>query len=116
MKTPQDITAPVPQLPQVPPVPAGTRAVTAAAIEQTCSLLQELGSIASAAMSVSRLSTAGLDDVQELDDLHSRMHALQLMVDRMGWVADVGLRTLGGEPMMARAEDWMLPGIHPLPA
>ena len=113
MKNPQDDTPPVPMPPQAP---AGTRAVTAAAIEQTCTLLQELGSIASAAMAVSRFATAELDDAAELDELHSRMHAIQLMVDRMGWVADVGLRTLGGQPMMARAEDWMLPGIHELPA
>ena len=79
-------------------------------------LLQELGSIASAAMAVSRFTPTNGADADELDDIHSRMHALQLTVDPMGWVADVGLRALGGAPMMAGAEDWMLPGIHPLPA
>lgn len=119
MKNPQDDTSPLPMppmAPTAPTAPAGNRAVTAAAIEQACTLLQELGSIASAAMAVSRFSTADLDGGEALDNLHGRMHALQLMVDRMGWVADVGLRTLGGQPMMARAEDWMLPGIHEIPA
>ena len=33
---------------------------------------------------------------------------LQRLLDRIGWVADVGLRELGAAGSFARAEDWLL--------
>jgi len=39
------------------------------------------------------------------------VQVLNLFIDRIGWVADVGLRKLGDSGCFARAEDWMLPGV-----
>ncbi|QHI98748.1 hypothetical protein GT347_12565 [Xylophilus rhododendri] len=78
-------------------------------VDQARELFRELGSLAGTAMRMTRdgiLST----DVDDLDGLRTRMEVLRLVVDRIGWISDVGLRKLGESGAFASAEDWMLPG------
>jgi len=69
-------------------------------------VLRHVGELASAALGLTRdrVEICGTSD-----DVHQRLHALQFLVDRMGWASDLGLRKLGDSGAMARAEDWMLP-------
>jgi len=77
-------------------------------IEDTRSALRHLCELASAAVGLTRDRE---QTCESLDDLNQRLQVMQYLVDRMGWVADVGLRKLGDSGSMARAEDWMLPAV-----
>lgn len=82
--------------------------LTAANVAHACGLLREVGSLAALALDVSRQP---LPADQETEDLQSRVHVLQRLLDRIGWVADVGLRELGEPGSFARAEDWLLADV-----
>ena len=77
-------------------------------LDDARSALRHVGELASAALGISR----DREQVCETsDDLNQRLQLMQYLVDRMGWVADVGLRKLGDGGSLARAEDWMLPTV-----
>ena len=79
--------------------------------EDVRGLLCEVCMLASIAIRVSRPRVA-LDFVdEEDDDRDDRIQMLRQTLDRIGWVADVAQRKLGGTGSFARAEDWMLPGV-----
>lgn len=82
--------------------------LTAANVAHARGLLREVGSLASLALDMSRKP---LPADQEVEDLQSRVSVLQHLLDRIGWVADVGLRELGEPGSFARAEDWLLAGV-----
>ncbi len=71
-------------------------------------VLREVNRLAATAIQLSRLPCR---PEEEEDDLQSRISMLQAFIDRMGWVADVGLRQLGERGAFDRAEDWMLPAL-----
>jgi len=79
-------------------------------IEQARGLMREVCSLASTAMGLSG-DRVSVRDEDEVDALQTRIQVLNLFIDRIGWVADVGLRKLGDSGSFARAEDWMLPGV-----
>lgn len=85
--------------------------VTATDIEHARGLMREVCSLASTAIGMSGDSIAARDDDDGVDALQTRIRILHLFIDRIGWVADVGLRKLGDSGSFARAEDWMLPGV-----
>jgi len=82
--------------------------LTAANVAHACGLLREVGSLAALALDLSRQP---LPADQETEDLQSRVNVLQRLLDRIGWVADVGLRELGAAGSFARAEDWLLADV-----
>lgn len=71
-------------------------------------VLRHVGELAGAALGLSR---DRVEVCASSDDLHQRLHAMQFLVDRIGWASDLGLRKLGDSGAMARAEDWMLPAV-----
>ena len=77
-------------------------------LEDARSALRHVGELASAALGISRDRE---QTCESSDDLNQRLQLMQYLVDRMGWVADVGLRKLGDDGSLARAEDWMLPTV-----
>ena len=83
---------------------------TDADIEQARGLLREVCTLASTAMALSG-DRVDIRDEDDTDSLQTRVQVLNLFIDRIGWVADVGLRKLGDSGCFARAEDWMLPGV-----
>lgn len=96
-------TAPQPGL-HPPPAPANTEPPDT---EQARELLREVCILANMAIRVSRDRPGLIDDVDDDD----RIQLLRRTLDRIGWVADVAERKLGGTGAFARAEDWMLPGV-----
>ena len=78
---------------------------------QARELLREVCMLASMAIRVSRDRPGLTDDREEDDDRDDRIQLLRRTLDRIGWVADVAERKLGGTGAFARAEDWMLPGV-----
>jgi len=99
-------TAPQPELhpPQAPATPEPPNT------EQARELLREVCILASTAIRVSRDRPGLIHDVDD-DDRDDRIQLLRRTLDRIGWVADVAERKLGGTGAFARAEDWMLPGV-----
>lgn len=83
------------------PTPADSGAAN---IEQARSLLWEVCSLASTAIGLvgDRIAIRDNDDI---DALRTRMQRLHLFLDRIRWVADVGLRKLGANASFACAED-----------
>ncbi|QHI97547.1 hypothetical protein GT347_05810 [Xylophilus rhododendri] len=88
------------------PVPAGPiqdvgsrPAFTEADIEHALAALREVGTLARAATGISRdAALAG----EGFDALRTRVSVLQLLVDRVGSVAEMGLRRLGDKPVFSR--------------
>lgn len=66
-------------------------------------LFQQVCSLASTALHVSRLREQG-----DPDDLHADLQVLRTMVSQMAFLADRGDRALGGEGAFESAEDWLL--------
>ncbi|QHI99261.1 hypothetical protein GT347_15525 [Xylophilus rhododendri] len=82
--------------------------ITPEALEQARHVLRQLCSLANVAVGLSR-EAASVDEDGEALPHHAQL--LQLLVERIGWMADVGLRKLGDSGCFARAEDWMLPEV-----
>ena len=78
-------------------------------LEQTRNLLHEVCMLAATASRVSRPRPNLIHDEDD-DDREDRIKLLRQTLDRIGWVADVAQRSLGGCGVYGRAEDWMLPG------
>lgn len=72
---------------------------------QLIGLLRHVCSLAIAGMSLSS-AASGLDD--DGPDLQGHIRMLQSTIDRMGWIADLGLKKLGDVGCFDSAEDWML--------
>ncbi|MCZ2498535.1 hypothetical protein GN316_17375 [Xylophilus sp. Kf1] len=105
MKKPRPVVAhPASAIPAFP-------MLTAANIEHTRALLREVGALAALALDTARKP---LPADQEAEDLQCRVSVLQRLLDRIGWVADVGLRELGDSGSFARAEDWLLADVMPV--
>ena len=98
---------PQPEL-QAPPTPTNPEPPATA---QARELMREVCILASMAIRVSRDRPSLTDDQEEDDDRDDRIQLLRRTLDRIGWVADVAERKLGGTGAFARAEDWMLPGV-----
>lgn len=77
-------------------------------INQLKELLRHVCSLAISGVAVSNGHAA--EGVEEAD-LHNHIRLMQATMDRMGWIADVGLKRLGDSGCFASAEDWMLPGL-----
>ena len=77
--------------------------------EQACNLMREVCNLAATAVRVSRHRPTLIHDEDD-DDRDDRIQLLRQTLDRIGWVADVAQRSLGGAGVFGRAEDWMLPG------
>ena len=100
--------APQPEI-QAPPAPGNSEPPDTT---QARELMREVCMLANMAIRVSR-DRPSLTDEQgdEDDDRDDRIQLLRRTLDRIGWVADVAERKLGGTGVFARAEDWMLPGV-----
>ena len=66
-------------------------------------LFQQVCSLASTALHVSRIRDAG-----DPEDLHADLQVLRTMVSQMAFLADRGDRALGGAGAFESAEDWLL--------
>lgn len=72
-------------------------------------LMREVWLLASTSIRVSRPRAHAID-TEEDDDRDDHIQLLRHTLARIGWVADVAERRLGGTGAFASAEDWMLPG------
>ena len=120
MKT-KTTTKPRPQpIPAIPATSATAASATTGAAtapdpetrydpDHACELMREVCSLANTAIRVSRLRPNLIDDEDD-DDREDRIQLLRQTLSRIGWVADVAQRSLGGSGAFSSAEDWMLPG------
>ena len=71
--------------------------------------MREVCILANTAIRVSRDRPNLIHDEDD-DDREERIQLLRQTLNRIGWVADVAQRALGGTGSFSSAEDWMLAG------
>lgn len=114
-------TKPRPQpIPAIPATAATAASATPAAAtaadpetrydpDHACDLMREVCILANTAIRVSRHRPNLIHDEDD-DDREDRIQLLRQTLNRIGWVADVAQRSLGGTGSFSSAEDWMLAG------
>lgn len=84
---------------------AKNHSINQVALEETRIILEQMASLASHGDRMCYY--AGCDS--DADGLFHQVMFMRDLVNRLGWLADLSLKSLGKRPCVGDAEDWLLP-------